>query len=59
MLPFLSFSNTKPFIIFSFNFLFLLGMKNEKNIARLGFEPTINQSVANSLNHRTTKLLEF
>jgi hypothetical protein len=47
-----------PFcIIFLFNFLFLLGQKNETNMARPGFEPKINQSIDNSLNHWTTKLL--
>ena len=33
--------------------------KNEKNMTRPWFEPTINQSIANSLNHWTMKLLEI
>ena len=29
----------------------------KKNMARLGFKPTINQSIANSLNYWTAKLI--
>ena len=38
------------------NVLLLLGKKNEKNKARLVFKPTINQSIANSLNRVSPKM---
>ena len=51
-----SWQNSTPpihhiFIQFSVPF----GKKKDKNMARPGFKPTINQSKANSLNHWTTK----
>lgn len=58
-LPFLKRLDVLNLIGFLFNFLFLLGKENEKNMATPGFEPTINQSIANSFNHWTTKLLQI